>query len=454
MDAPKNDRGGAEVLGVAESWKNVAEVGPLFCYASDVILYLAVLPALLAATELLACPPPAWAAAVLLLPVYFAFSFFRLRAKKRIFFAAGVFLTFLASAAAFLLLGGWPAAVCCAGGAAVSVSRFQRMLDLREAALERLSSPVKMSLGMGTAVFSFLVSAASYLWAYAAGSRWLMLASTAAFVTVCVLMFVYSHAYGRHCFSVWEKMSGTEEKNQQKFGSGFFALFAALGFSALAALAAFTAQLTGASRIDDAFLNFLYNGFGVTVPKNSTDTSASQTEGISEELKQELEKSAGHSPFLDALGAVLKIVFFAVAAAACVLLLTAGIRALVLWIRGLSGSTGEDRRSVFLDVKPLAEARRKFRRNLSDLALFARGSNNIRIRRLFLAFVRRRKNSAVILGSDAPGDIVRKAGADTAEPEEAAALYERARYAKGECSAGDVSRMQKSLARKKGETKS
>lgn len=454
MDARKGSRNDVEVLGVAESWKNVAEAGPVFCYAGDVILYLALLPALLAATELLACPPSAWAAAALLLPVFFAFSFFRLRAKRKVFFAAGAFLTFAGSAALFLLLRGWPAAVCCAGGAAVSVVRFRRMLELREAALEHISVPEKSSLGAGTLVWSFTVSAASYLCAYANGIRWIMTASAAIFVTVCVLMFLYSHAYGRNCFSVWEKMSGTEENGPQKFGSGFFAFLAALGFSALAAVAAFAARLTGASRIDDAFLKFLFNGFEAKLPENFSNSSGNQAGGLSEELKKQLEGSAAHSPFLDALGAVLKIIFFAIAAAACLLIAAAGARALILWLRGLGGSTGEDRRSVFLGVKPLTEARRKFRRNFSDLALFARGSNKIRIRRLFLAFVRRRRNSAVILESDPPAEIARKLGTDAAEPETAAALYERARYAEEECSAEEVSRMQASLGRKKGGTKS
>ena len=453
MNSKQTVRDDVEFLPVSSSWRNVENTDPLFAFAEDVILFLVVLPLIFELHELFLTSSAVWAA-MLLLPEFFALTFFRLRMKRRITFAGSTLGCAAVSAAVSLLLGSWPAALASAGAWIVCLAKFRKMLALRDAAMEHLAAPVKTYLGIGIVWFSLFLSLIVYLDAFRRGSKALMIFSTAVFVTVCILMFIYSHAYGRNCFAVWEKISGTEEKAPQKFGNGFFAVLAAVCFSVLAVLGIGTAYVTGASRVDEAFLNFLLNGFNYQLPKDTQDIFSNSSTGLSDEMKKQLEEATPQSPVLAAIGIALKIFFFALLAAAVILLLIYGVRAHLLFLRRLGGGVGEDRRTVFFDMKPIAAARKNFRRAAGDLALLARGSNRVKIRRMFFAFVRRRRTAAKIQGSDAPSEIARKVGAEAEEPEEAAALYEQARYAAGECSTAEVVRMQKSLRKKRSGTPS
>ena len=429
-------------VSVAESWKDFGEKRPAFDFAEDMIRFLAVLPALFVPAALLKSPPSAYLAAAALPADFAVLTAVRLRVRRWWTFGllvAGVTAAFLAF---FIPLQAWSAAAAAFVAALVCVHKLKAAAKRRRKEREELISEPgeKTYLGREIIYLSFFICLAVYFFAFARQISWMMALCVCTFVAVCDAMLVYTHHFGESRFLQWEKAVGDTERRPPKAGRGAFPFLATVCCCASAAALWLVFSLCGISRADAALLDFLRSrGNSTDRPPEIPDASAGPS--LSAGQLSKLAGSNPPSPFWTAVGTILKIALIVFAAGAVILLAAAGIRALVRCLCR-SGDIPEERRSVFPGRRAGTAAGKRLRRAARDIGLFARRSNRIKIRRMFLAFVRRHR-SAGAAGSDAPTEIARKIGGDSLDG--AAAIYERARYGKDECAGDDVARMRESL---------
>lgn len=442
----------AETVTIPESWKNVADVNPVFCYAEDIILYLTILPILLAITKLMKGPVPTWVA-VALLPAFFAvLTAIRLRTRRIITFSLSLIGIMTAAVIAFIWLGSWPAVITAVIAAGVCIYKVRNTIALQEAKQTHSFSDQKQThLGHGPVIASFILCFIVYLGSYRYRSKAFMTISVCCFVAVCAFWIIYTHSYGRSCFSRWEKQNGAAEAKPQKFGNGFFAFLSILCCSAATAIAIFTSSIFNTSWINDWLLNLFDSANTSHLSKTKLQPSKTPSSDLSQIIKN-LSEAAAHdskpSLFSNFLSVFFKIFIYAIIIIAILVVVSSLARAVSAMLKHLNNNIYEERHSVLFNKKPSKETRKKFHQTAKSITFSVRGSNRLKIRRIFLGFVRKHQSSSTIFSSDTPMEIARKTGSSAANPEAAASLYELARYSNMECSARDVAMMRENLRRK------
>lgn len=431
-----------ETVFVSAEWKNAGEPKAIFSYAEDLLLYLVVLPLMLDITDALHGAASAWAAVVLLLPESFVLTALRHRLRRRAAFFLLLFGITAAAAALFVWMGGWVCTIPAAAAALVSAQKFNAPRERREAALEHVDLREKNYLGFPAILFSAILSFIAYLDGFRRDSGRIMIAAVCIFASVCTLMAIYTHFYGKNCFDFWEKRTGSVETGKKGFGNGFFVLVTVLCCGLAAGIAYLTAVLADAPGADTAFLNFLRNLNNLKPVKRKPvqGKGVGSSANMFDELLKYGNNSTQNHPFLQGIVVVLKIIIICLLA---VIFLYIVVRFIAWLIHFFGEKNDEERRSVFFD-KPLKSVSRKDR-PASETGLHLRGTNRMKIRRMFQVFVRRHRGDAAVSRSDAPVEIVRKVGASAADPQTAAALYEQARYSDMEISSEDTVRMKESL---------
>ncbi len=445
-------KGKAETVTIPESWKNVADVKPVFYYVEDIILYLTILPILLVITKFLKGPVSTWVA-VALLPAFFAaLTAIRLYTRRIITFSLSLVGITVAATIVFIWLGSWLAVITAVIAAGVCIYKVRNTIALREAKQTHSFSDQRQThLGHGPLITSFILCFIVYLESYRYRSKAFMAISVCCFVAVCAIWIIYTYSYGRSCFSRWEKQDGTVETKPQKFGNGFFAFLSILCCSAATAIAIFTSSIFNISWINDWLLNFFDPINTSHLSKIKPQSSKPPSSDFSQTIK-DLSEAAAHDSklllFTNFLSVFLKIFIYVIIIIAILVVISSLVRVVSAILKHLNNNIYEERHSVLFNKKPSKETRKKYHQTAKGITFSVRGSNRLKIRRIFLGFVRKHQSSSTIFSSDTPTEIARKTGNFAANPEEAASLYELARYSNMECSARDVAMMRENLRRK------
>lgn len=449
-EAPRSDN----ILYLSQNWKSGAGPKPvIFDFAEDFIIFLVLLPVILLPLRIIN-PTAAGYLSIAIVPADFALlTLNRCRAKRKIYFILILLPITAAAVAASLFFWNFAAAIAALFAAPVSCMKLNEAIERNEINLERHSRDISSSYLSGNILYAGGVTCfLAYFGALFFGYKDIAVFSFADYAAVFASVLIYRHSNGAYCLSQWNKTAksfggaGYGENSRNVNGAVFSVLAVAAG-GILSAFVYFSAEITGASRIDLAAIGLLksarepqeFDGQNVGAQQPSTDMI---------DIKKALDRydTQQSLPFAEILGKILEIFFTLLAVFVLTFAVVAIIRAVFRYVKGLGRSINEESRSLLTADDAAEKLKEQILHMRERLDIFARGGKRMKIRRLFYNHVKRHRAGIIVKSSDCPFEIGAKiSGQSGRDLSLAAKIYEKARYSNDECDENDVRLMKEAL---------
>ncbi len=441
------------VHAVPDEWKDTGIKLPGFALAEDALLFLILYPAMVTLLGAVHTANGGLWQPLLLLAGVLATTLFRQRVRSFALFLLLEFgltggvtaLSFIGGGLTAALIGGLGMAVA----AGVGIHRFFTVVSVEDPRYDpETAAAYHPYFGRTLPVFGTLI-----LWLTNLVS--LMLHADRGWLCViCLLMMLGGYAaYGRRRGESALVTGGAA-------GSGAFRrlnrqinwlIGGLIGVGGCVLYALYRA--VGLDKVDRSLADWL-----LTRPSDSasvSQASVSTASRVSSAPQQNPLRNlpASHNAALAALGGVVKVATLLLAAGAIIGLLA---MLAVTVMRLLRFHRTEDSRVVRAPVPAGTETGRTRRGPLAAVRRMVGSGNRVRIRRIYARMVRQAIRAGIkIAPSDTPAEIAEKLGADPAVRQptarqsavrQATALYEKARYAAGDCTRQDVETMKRCAA--------
>lgn len=418
-----------------QDWKNRASKSIGFYFAEDILLFLIFYPANVMILQITNHSAAAYLWPLILLAAMLASTLNRKKSNRMILFfplqlAIAVLMTIAAPDLAGRFLFGTESFI-------ITVYAFYTYMQDIKLQNKYKEDPYGMSqaLYFGTGMLCFGTVALYITFLTALGFH-LGTNQTVTLLCYCCMLIVYE---------VYQHWSGTRTLMQDYKPTEAFALrrlsriFTVCAIFIIPIVAAITETIylySGLENVDYALIRLLSGGYlnpHATMPQH---TDQKQSSSPMEAIQRLAGKPSKPNPIIEC---ILNIIFILLAAAVVLLLVIIIIKKL----RGffaLQKNPDEIHHSVFSLKESAVAIRSGVMRRRPFHAVFSGRPNNIRVRKTFRRFVM--KDGAAPQKGKTPTELMRRLDS-TSDTQQAAQIYEKARYSDSECTQEEVARFKK-----------